>query len=160
MDHRWNDNNGTCNEGHTYEQLLVGWIAGVAWLQPQTCGDKEDETTLQHLPPTTASPCLQGGSGANGPVTTSTTNEQAPCTHSQTCEPLLIGWIVGADGMSTGVERRRMEMMTGHHGHDSFSLVVIFISTKEYIYTTLQQGYLQETQKYANEEVPSLVMNS
>jgi hypothetical protein len=52
---------------HAYEQLLIGWIVGAARLQRQVHGDEADETAPQHLPPTTASPCLQGGLGANGP---------------------------------------------------------------------------------------------
>ena len=35
--------------------------------------DKVDKMEPQHLPPTTASPCSQGGSGANRPVTISMT---------------------------------------------------------------------------------------
>jgi hypothetical protein len=56
-----------------YEKLLVGWIVGAAWLECQARRDDEDETAAQHPPPTTASPCSQGGTGANGPVTISTT---------------------------------------------------------------------------------------
>ena len=55
-----------------YEKLLIGWIVGAVWLECQVCRDDEDETAAQHLSPTTASPCSQGGMGANGPVTIST----------------------------------------------------------------------------------------
>jgi len=54
-----------------YEKLLIGWIVGAAWLECRACRDDNDETTAQHLPPTTVSPCLQGGMGANRPVTIS-----------------------------------------------------------------------------------------
>jgi hypothetical protein len=40
----------------------------------------------QHLPPTTASPCLQGGSGANGPVTPP--QQWAPSTPPPTPTPM------------------------------------------------------------------------
>jgi len=56
-----------------YEKLLIGWIMGAAWLEYQVCRDDKDEIAAQHPPPTTASPCLQGGMGANGPVTISIT---------------------------------------------------------------------------------------
>jgi hypothetical protein len=46
---------------------------GVAWLECQVHRDDEDETTAQHPPPTTVSPCSQGGIGANRPVTISMT---------------------------------------------------------------------------------------
>jgi len=52
VDCGWDDNNGTC--GYSLATTPDAWRWGV-----------------QHLPPTTVSPCLQGGSGANGPVTTS-----------------------------------------------------------------------------------------
>ena len=56
-----------------YEKLLIGWIVGAAWLEHQAHRDDEDETAAQHLPPSTASSCLQDGTGANRPVTISTT---------------------------------------------------------------------------------------
>jgi hypothetical protein len=70
----------------------MGWIVGATWVHRQVHGDEVDNMTPQHPPPTTASPCLQGGSGANGPSPL-----QAPSTHSHAYEPLLVGWIVGAD---------------------------------------------------------------
>ena len=57
---------------HACEQLLVGWVTGAAQAQPQACSD-EDEMVPQHPPPTAASPCSQGESGANDLLTTSMT---------------------------------------------------------------------------------------
>jgi hypothetical protein len=63
--------------------------------------DEESETAAQHPPPTTVSPCSQGGSGANGPVTPP--RRRAPSTHSHVYEPLLVGWIVGTDENATAI---------------------------------------------------------
>jgi hypothetical protein len=92
-----NDNDAQRHPPHTYEQLLVGWIVGAAWLEHQARRDEKDETAPQHPPPTTVSLCSQGGSGANGPVTPPR-QRRAPSTHSHAYELLLAGWIVGADG--------------------------------------------------------------
>ena len=54
---------------HAYEHLLIGWVMGGLW---QWWREKREErkTVPQHLPPTAASTCLQGGTGANGHITT------------------------------------------------------------------------------------------
>jgi hypothetical protein len=76
---------------------------GAAQVQCQACSDEEDEMAPQHPPPTTASPFLQGGSGAKDLITTSTTTMIS--THAY--KLLLLGWIVGADGNDTGIEQGR-----------------------------------------------------
>ena len=52
-----------------YDQLLIGLIVDADWLECHAPRDKEDDTAPQRPPPTTVSPCSQGGLGANGPVT-------------------------------------------------------------------------------------------
>jgi len=50
----------------------------------------------QHLPPATVSICLQGGSGANGHVT----------THHQPHEQLLMGWMLGGTMTTWGQQEQ------------------------------------------------------
>ena len=61
--------------------------------------DEERVQQCQHLPPTTVSPCSQGGSGANGHAPPHLhDDDEWYSTHPHAYEPLLVGWIVGADG--------------------------------------------------------------
>ena len=62
------------NSGHDkgHSTPVSNYLVGATQVQCKVHSDEEDEMAPQHLPPTMASPCLQGGTGANSHITTST----------------------------------------------------------------------------------------
>jgi hypothetical protein len=73
----------------------MGWIVGVAWLQCQARGDQEGQHPSTHHPPLRA--LARRVDRVLTALSRPPQQQQAPSTHSHAYEPLLVGWIVGAD---------------------------------------------------------------